>query len=158
MEALSAINIIALRSPDRMSSLGRECRKFLLDVRQHHPRLCLRYVAISGFVHEIGSVRKSSSSSGGSKTSKGRHALALPTASRSAGGVLANGKVDSKGKGKVSATGPPPPAIPPPEEESEEGFSDIETAPQDVIFVKHIKFCEVPGVEVFTRQIRLGKV
>ena len=166
MASLVAVNILTLRatSTDRMSSLARECRKFLLDVCQYYPQLRLKYVATVGFVHEIGEVRRSSRHPRRAQPSLNP---GLNTAPRAASARRQDIVLDSKGKGKapvrmIGGVVVPPPApetaAPPSVDENGESFDEIESATQDVIFVRHMKFCEVPDVEIFTRQVRLGRV
>ena len=156
-----------------MSAMARECRKFLLDVCQYYPQLRLKYVATLGFVHEIGEVRRSSrhprrAPPGQQPRQPSPFARApLSPAPRAASARRQDIVLDAKGKGKApvrmigGVVVPPPapePAAPPDVDEHGESFDEIESATQDVIFVRHMKYCDVPDVEIFTRQIRLGRV
>ena len=165
MTPLIAVHLLALRSPDRQSSAVRECRKFILDMCQHYPALRLKYVAASGFVHEIGEVRKSSSLPSSSSSVSAAFRGDGPPPPVGSTGRSKNwkaplgfgGAVGAKDKGKAPM-GAPPMGGDEEEGESEEGLSDIESASPDIIFVKHVKFCEVPDVEIFSKAVRLGRV
>ena len=185
-----------------MSSLSRECRKFLLDACNYHPELRLKYVATSGFVHEIGSVKRSARHQQQHNHHRSHHDNAaaalvvpppstttpIPSSSAAPGAIspatAANGTLIAadKGKGKAKAVDPAPfdsvdvsgwagSGLPPPpsansdasddsDDDSDEdhGLSDIEDALPEVVYVKHMKYCEVPDVEIFMRQVRLGRV
>ena len=126
-----------------MLSLPRECRKFLLDVVHYHPSLKLRYVASAGSVYEIGKIDKRKS---------GKKVIKVEAEPKPA--------ADPKGKGKAKV---PVQSLETEEaaeddSESSEGLSDIESSPQEVVFVKRWKFSEVPQVIIFKKLVRTAKL
>lgn len=120
--------ILAVRTTDQCASIARECRKFTIDNISHCPDLKIRYLAMAGMVFE----------------------LARRPPSR-----ITSRSADGKGKGKATINETNLSADPLTDSDD---FSEIESGGLEIACVKHLKFAEVPGVTIFHRSIRTGKI
>lgn len=126
------MNVYVIRSPERLTTFIRECRKFLLDsILHHYSKLKLRYVAVGGVVNELSNRPKP------------------PSISRRR---TEEEKQDRKGKQKAVASDPSTDA------DDSADYSDIETKPADGPVLRHLKFWETHGVDIFRTTVRTGKL
>ena len=140
MRSLEAVNLINIRSTERIATLNRECRKFIVDVLHYYPDLKLKYVAMSNLVYQFSSKPK----------------ISLPEWLAKQEQSLASRQ--GKGKGKVIER-PTSSGSGAPFEADSEDLSDLEEARPNIYVAKHWRINEVPEMyTIFSHTVRKGKV